>query len=112
MKQVIVFTGAIWLLLNVIIGYSNYDKFNLWLTSGTIVWTVLALCFTYGRGVKDGFKIALTMLLMLFGIAEFVLAIFAPTGLENNPMLVSLIVLFAIQIILLFIINTVSRKIK
>lgn len=112
MKQVIVFTGAIWLLLNVIIGYSIYDKFNLWLTSGTIVWTVLALCFTYGRGVKDGFKIALTMLLMLFGIAEFVLAIFAPTGLENNPMLVSLIVLFAIQIILLFIINTVSRKIK
>lgn len=112
MKQVVIFTGAIWLLLNVIIGYSIYDKFNLWLTSGTIVWTVLALCFTYGRGVKDGFKIALTMLLMLFGIAEFVLAIFAPTGLENNPMLVSLIVLFAIQIILLFIINTVSRKIK
>ena len=112
MKQVIVFTGAIWLLLNVIIGYSIYDKFNLWLTSGTIVWTTLALCFTYGGGIKDGFKIALTMLFMLLGIAEFVLAIFAPTGLGNNPMLVSLIVLFAIQIILLFVINTVSRKIK
>lgn len=112
MKQVIVFTGAIWLLLNIIIGYSNYDKFNLWLTSGTIVWTVLALCFTYGRGVKDGFKIALTMLFMLFGIAEFVLAIFTPKEFGNNPILVSLIILFAIQVILLFIINTVSRKIR
>lgn len=112
MKQVIVFIGVILLLLNVLIGYSIYTKFNLWLTSGTIVWTTLALCLTYGGGIKDGFKIALTMLFMLLGIAEFVLAIFAPTGLGNNPMLVSLIVLFAIQIILLFVINTVSRKIK
>lgn len=112
MKQVIVFTGAIWLLLNVIIGYSNYDKFNLWLTSGTIVWTVLSLCLTYNRGIKDGFKVALTLLFILFGIAEFVLAIFALKEFGNNPMLVSLVVLFAIQVILLFVINTVSRKIK
>lgn len=112
MKQVIVFIGAIWLLVNIFVGYSTYDKFNLWLTSGTIVWTVLSLCLTYGRGIKDGFKIALTLLFMLFGIAEFVLAIFAPKGLEDNPLLVSLIVLFAIQVILLFVINTVSRKIR
>ena len=52
------------------------------------------------------------MLFMLFGIADFTLAIFAPKEFENNPMLMSLIVLFAIQVILLFIINTVSRKIR
>lgn len=112
MKQVIVFIGAIWLLVNIFVGYSTYDKFNLWLTSGTIVWTTLALCLTYSRDMKNGFKIALTLLSMLFGIAEFVLAIFTPKEFGNNPMLMSLIVLFAIQIILLFIINTVSRKIK
>lgn len=112
MKQVIVFIGIILLLLNVLIGYSNYEKFNLLLTSGTIVWTTLALCLTYGRGIKDGFKVALTMLFMLFGIADFTLAIFAPKEFGNNPILMSLIVLFAIQVILLFVINTVSRKIR
>lgn len=112
MKQVIVFIGIILLLLNVLIGYSIYEKFNLLLTSGTIVWTTLALCLTYGRGIKDGFKVALSMLFMLFGIADFTLAIFAPKEFENNPMLMSLIVLFAIQVILLFVINTVSRKIR
>lgn len=112
MKQVIVFIGGILLLLNILIGYFNYDKFNLLLSVGTIVWTTMLLCFTNNKGIKDGFKVSLTLLFMLFGIIEFVLAIFTAKELENNPMLVFLIILFTIQVILLFVINTASRKIK
>ena len=109
MKQVIIFIGVVLLLLNAFIGYSYYELFNLLLASGIIIWTTLLLYLTQSKCIKDGFKIALTMLFGLFGMVEFILAVITPKEFGNNPLL---IILFAIQIVLLFVSKVVSREIK
>lgn len=109
MKQVIIFIGVVLLLLNAFIGCSYYELFNLLLTSGTIVWTTLLLYLTQSKCIKDGFKIAFTILFGLLGMVEFVLAVITPKEFGNNPLL---IILFAVQIVLLFISKVVSREIK
>ena len=91
---------------------SFYGGYNVALSSAVIVVTGILLYLTDTINLKDGYKVSLMLLFTIAGVFEFILSLIAPNRITDNWWLILVIALMAVEVIMLIITNTVSKKIK
>mgnify|MGYP007032552624 CR=1 FL=1 len=114
MKKIILFSGMILLVMNLLFGavLSIYESFNITISSGVIAINTVVLYLTNCIQLKDGFKIPLSLLFSLLGIVGYLFSLFASRLFENNWYLLLTILLLGFEAIVLFITYVVSNKIN
>lgn len=111
MKNSFLIIGVILLLANIAIGLivSSYSTFNVCMSSAIIIATTLLLWVMAKSKMKDGFKIGLSFLFALLGLAEFVLAILSPEQYKDNWYLIAIILLVIIESIFVVFSSLTSK---
>lgn len=114
MKRTIIVISLLWLVVNLLLGMllSAYSWINVAVSSVVIVVTTLLLWLTNFVVMKDAFKVSLTILFILIGLMEYGIACFMPQHFEDNWGVISIVILIAIQVAVLFITNVTSKKIN
>ena len=112
MKKFIVFFTILLLLVNAIIGLivSAYQPTNVIINSIVLLLNGVVLWALYTINIKDAFRISLTWLFSVIGIAEYLLGFVAPNELENNWFAILVIVLLVFEIAVIYIVNLVTTK--
>ena len=112
MKKIIILSSCVLLVANLLLGaiISYYGGYNLAVSSVVIVATGLLLYLTDTIHLKDGYKISMLFLFTFVGVLEFIFSLVAPNRFTDNWWLVLVIGLIAIEVILLVITNSVSKK--
>ena len=112
MKKIIILSSCVLLVANLLLGaiISYYGGYNLAVSSVVIVATCLLLYLTDTIHLKDGYKISMLFLFTFVGVLEFIFSLVAPNRFTDNWWLVLVIGLIAIEVILLVITNSVSKK--
>lgn len=99
--------GILLILVNVLAGiiFTEYERFNIYMTSICLfINTALLWFISWGR-MKDAFKLSLFILFPIFAIAEFVLMVLSPPTLKDNIYFMATAVLVAFQVIILLIVS-------
>lgn len=114
MKKATLITFAILMTMNLIFGLvlSTYDWFNVAVSCGVIILTVILCILTDRATIKDGFRVSLFVLFSIIGLIQYLLAAFMPSTFTDNWMFIAIIILVGIEAILLTGANIVSVKIK
>ena len=112
MKQTILILGGILLLANIIAGMmlSSYQWANVGYTSLVICITTCFLLASCQNRMKDGFKPALILLYMIIGIVQFILLALMPAILTDNWYLITSLILFVFDVIVLILAKQLSIK--
>jgi len=112
MKNIILITFPILILVNLLIGYivSTYIPFNIWLVSITILVNGILLYAVYSSEVQDAYKISLSGIYSVIMLIQVFLAIFCHKELIDNWIFIFYILAYVIQIIIGLIIYNVSKK--
>lgn len=111
MKKVILISGVILLVVNILFGLiiSGYAPLNVGINSGVIALTTALI---YGLNIvrlKDAFVVSFTVLFSLLGFVEFLMGLFAGDKLEDNWWLILVICFTAFELIALLIATKVSK---
>ena len=113
MKRIILIIGLLVLILNVIalLTFSNYCRVNFWLVSFSIITTSGFIYFSNSSKNADAYKIGLTFIYSIFGIAMFWLSLVSAPVLKNNILLIILLGIVIIDIIILLLIQYMRKHI-
>ncbi len=111
MKNTFLYTGALMLLLNSIVGLilSFYDVFNWVVNDIVIVFNIGALLYLSVSKIKDGFKFGMSFLILFLFLAQFVIGLFLDNSLNDNWLLILMLVAGIINIGLLLVVRSLSK---
>lgn len=111
MKRLTLILGSIFLVANFLFGLilTAYAQFNMWLNCGVVLTNTILLYALQFIKLRDAYYISLSLLVIFFGLVEFVLGLFAPNDFENNWYLIVLIILIVIEAIQLILAHYVSN---
>lgn len=111
MKKVILISGVILLVVNILLGLiiSAYDPLNAGINCGVIALTTALFYSLNIVRLKDAFVVSFTILFSLLGFVEFLMGLFAGDKLENNWWLILVIISTAFELIVLLIATKVSK---
>ena len=111
MKKVILISGVILLVVNILLGLiiSAYALLNVGINCGVIALTTALIYSLNIVRLKDAFVVSFTILFSLLGFAEFLMGLFAGDKLENNWWLILVIISTAFELIVLLIATKVSK---
>lgn len=114
MKKPIIYLTAIILFVNLLMGLllSSYEVFNICLTSVTILITGILLVILHSINLKDAYAISLSTFFIVIGIIEFILAIISPQHISDNGYVISCIILYVVQVIILLICKQISKQVS
>ena len=78
MKKIFIYSGALLLMLNSLLGLvlSAYEPFNWVLNDGVILVNIALFNYVAVSNIKDGFKFSMTLFFFVSGLAEFLLGLF------------------------------------
>ena len=103
MKSLLLVAGFVVIILNTVIGFviSSYSPFNyLMVDLSLLISTVLIYLFS-NSNISDGYKIGLTVLFVITGLAKVACSILAPPYFKDNYLIVTILGLIAFEIICL-----------
>jgi len=114
MKRIVLFTCATLLIANFLFGLllSSYEWLNVLLSSGIIILSGIFMLLISLLSLKDGFKSSLYVIYPIWGFIELVLSLFSSDRITDNWMIIVITLMVVLQLILLFIANVISKKIK
>ena len=114
MKNLTLTIGGIALALNLLFGVllSGYAWFNVGFTSIVIILTTLLIYLLKVLPMKDGYVIGLSFFFLLFGVVEFILGLISRPTVSDNGIVVTTVILLAIQVSILLIFSSISKRIK
>lgn len=112
MKKAILITAIILLAVNLLLGVilTSYNWFNVTVTSGVIVLTVILSLLAVGSTMKDGFKAGLLLFCSVVGLIQLCLGAFMQAQFSDNWCLIAIIILLAIETVLLMLCKQLSAK--
>lgn len=112
MKKVILFSSVALLVANILAGLllSAYDTFNVVASSIIVVLTAVLLYATTAIQIKDAFRVSLNIIFAFIGLTLYIMMLFAPHHIKDNWAVIVSIVLFIIEIIVLYLANWISKK--
>lgn len=113
MKTVTIIVATIIILFNVVFGFvlTDYTWFNVCFTSIVVIMNTILLCLLDGIKLKTAFSSALYILFSFCAFAEFTLGCLSPEQFENNWYLVSALIIFVSESILLTLSKYISKSI-
>ena len=114
MKRIVLFTCATLLVANLLFGLllSSYEWLNVLLSSGIIILSGIFMLLIGILPLKDGFKSSLYVTYPVLGFIELLLSLFSPNRITDNWVLIVITLIVVFQLILLFIANVISNKIR
>lgn len=114
MKRIVLFTCATLLIANFLFGLllSSYEWLNVLFSSGIIILSGIFMLLISLLSLKDGFKSSLYVIYPIWGFIELVLSLFSSDRITDNWMIIVITLMVVLQLILLFIANVISKKIK
>lgn len=114
MKRIVLFTCATLLIANFLFGLllSSYEWLNVLFSSGIIILSGIFMLLISVLSLKDGFKSSLYVIYPIWGFIELVLSLFSSDRITDNWMIIVITLMVVLQLILLFIANVISKKIK
>lgn len=112
MKKLSIILGVIMLLLNIVLGmmFTCYDTFNCVLNCAVIIVETVLLYLVSQITLKDGFRVSLYYLVPLFSFVEFICGLFSSEQFSDNWFLITILLIFVLQIIILTISNYLSKN--
>jgi len=113
MKKLIIISFTCFLLLNVASKFifTNYDLFNLILSSFSFLSSGVLLFFLVTGNINDAYKIGLTFLYLILLILKFVISILSPSSIENNYYLLSLLLIIIFEFIFLLVVKYMKKHV-
>lgn len=114
MKSAIIWIFSILCVLNLVGGYifSSIEGVNVVMSTVVIVLTALLLLIGTHKTIRVGFQVFIILTCLAIGFAQYIAAIYMRPYLHNNMLLMLVICGFAIDIVLILIAATTSKKIK
>ena len=113
MKKIVIYLGVMLLLLNTLSSliFENYNIFNFWLVTFSIITTTFFLFISNSKQNKDAQKISLTFVYSLMGIISVILSIKSPTEFKNNMIVLILSGIIIIELLILMVSQYVRKHI-
>lgn len=111
MKKIFLYTGALLLILNSLLGLilSAYEPFNWVLNDGVILVNLALFNYLAVSRVKDGFKFSMTLFFLVSGFTEFLLGLFMKSYFTDNLLLILLCLILIIQVGVLVAMRSISN---
>lgn len=112
MKNSIVLTGFILVLINTIVGliFQDYDTHKMLFGDLSIALSTGLLFLTYSLKTSDGFKIGYTLIFGLTGLIRFICAVSSSSEFKNNYAILIFIFLLCIEGLLVFLSHAMRNK--
>jgi hypothetical protein len=112
MKNSILYIGGILIIINTALGLilSSYEPFNIGLSDVSILLTALLTYTALKSSMADGFKIGLTVLFSITGLARFICAVVSPEKFKDNFPLLIFLIFIALEGICLVVSNSMKNK--
>ena len=112
MKNFILLTGTIIIIVNTIIGLLfNYPTTNIVFSDISILFSAIAIFFIYKAKLDDGFKVGYTVLYLFTGIGRYFFAILSSETLKNNIFIALFLILLALEIIFYYLAKYLFKNI-
>ena len=112
MKNFILLTGTIIIVVNSIIGLLfNYRTTNIVFSDISILFSTIAIFFVYRDKLDNVFKVVYTVLYLFTGIGRYFFAILSSETLKNNIFLSFFLILVALEIIFFYLAKYISKNI-
>ena len=111
MKKIFIYSGALLLMLNSLLGLvlSAYEPFNWVLNDGVILVNIALFNYVAVSNIKDGFKFSMTLFFFVSGLAEFLLGLFMKSYFTDNLLLILLFLMLIIQVGVLAVVRSISN---
>ena len=111
MKKIFIYSGALLLILNSLLGLilSAYEPFNWVLNDGVILVNIALFNYVAVSNIKDGFKFSMTLFFFVSGLAEFLLGLFMKSYFTDNLLLLLLCLILIIQVGVLAVVRSISN---
>ena len=111
MKKIFIYSGALLLMLNSLLGLilSAYEPFNWVLNDGVILVNISLFNYVAVSNIKDGFKFSMTLFFFVSGLAEFLLGLFMKSYFTDNLLLILLCLILIIQVGVLAVVRSISK---
>lgn len=100
MKNLLIVTGIILIILNTIIGLmiTNYLKFNYLMVDLSILISTILIYVFSNSNISTGYKIGLTVLFFFTGLIKVILSIIAQPHFQDNLYLVTILGIITFEI--------------
>ncbi len=104
MKNLLIVTGIILIILNTIIGLliTNYLKFNYLMVDFSILISTVLIYLFSNTNISTGFKIGLTIFFLFTGLIKIILSVIAQPQFQDNLYLVTILGIITFEITCLF----------
>ncbi len=114
MKKLSIILGITLILLNVLILYliTSIGQNTMIISSSVVLTTFLLIFISQSLNIKDGYKTSLPFLFAFNGIIEYVLSFLIHEELKDNAYLITIIILFVIQSLILVICANYGQRTK
>jgi hypothetical membrane protein len=111
MKKIFIYSGALLLMLNSLLGLvlSAYEPFNWVLNDGVILVNIALFNYVAVSNIKDGFKFSMSLFFFVSGLAEFLLGLFMKSYFTDNLLLILLCLMLIIQVGVLAVVRSISN---
>jgi hypothetical protein len=112
MKKSALFLGLILILLNSAIGMivSGYNPVNVGLVDLSIAISTGLIYYTLVSQMNDGFKIGLNYLFVFSGVIRAICALLFLGDIKNSVSLLLFIIILSIEIVLIFVSESLKNK--
>ena len=111
MKKSILYTGAFFLILNVVLNLllSSYVTNKFVISEISVALSFTLLYYVAKSSIDDGFKIFLTLGFVLTGISKFVLSFFFKQPFTDNGIFVAIVIITALELLSIISIKYFSK---
>lgn len=111
MKKLILYTGAFFLLLNVLLYLllSSYVVNKFLISEISILLSFALLYYIDSSNIDDGFKIFLTFSFMLSGLTKFILSFFFRPPFIDNGVFIAIVIITALELLSIISIKYFSK---
>lgn len=102
-----VIIGLIFLAINSLLGVllSVYHPFNMWMNNFVIFFTTLLIYISTESEISAPFRISLPYFFSFCGFFQYVVTLFAPSRLQDNPAMVLILLMVCIELIIMVIVR-------
>jgi hypothetical protein len=111
MKKYILIIGGVLLVFNTLIGllFSSYSSFNIIFVDINIILSIALLVVLAGLKIESTYKITLAIIFIFTGIVRIIAASSSVESIQNNPVVIGILIIFAIEILVTLIFHSIKR---
>lgn len=111
MKKYIFIIGLVLLVFNTLIGLliSSYSTFNMVFVDINLLFSIALCLFLSISKIESTYKITLAIIFIFTGIVRVMAALSSSDSIQNNPVVIAILIVLAIEIVITIIAHSVKK---